>query len=113
MLKAFGVYAVYVPDVERAVEFYEQVLGADFKAELRTENEARGDLHGLPITLVKSPHKHALLWYEVDDIDAAREELRSKATIVLDLHDIPPGRALRFADPFGNVYGVYQRRAAG
>lgn len=113
VLKAFDVYAIYVPDLDRAVHFYERVLGATFKPELRTENEAPGNVHGLPITLVTSPHKHAVLWYEVDDIEAAREELKSKATIVLDLHDIPPGRALRFADPFGNVYGVYQRRAAG
>ena len=45
-----------------------------------------------------------------DDVDASLASvLAAGGRIVVELADYPGGRRFKFADPWGNVLGVYQR----
>lgn len=69
--------AVYSRDLEEAINFYQDNLGARFIAKFDPPGLAFFDFSGVRILLEKAGPK-ATLYFWVDDIDTAYAELRSK-----------------------------------
>ncbi|PKN80875.1 MAG: hypothetical protein CVU47_08525 [Chloroflexi bacterium HGW-Chloroflexi-9] len=109
-LGLLDVITLRVPDVAAALGFYRDTLGAvpieedpPVWARVRLGNVDLGLHQGEPGAGGPEPS------FRVQDIAAVRAHLRRRGVpIALDLHDIPGGVMLVFADPGGNVLAVTQ-----
>lgn len=109
-LGLLDVITLRVPDVAAALGFYRDTLGAvpieedpPAWARVRLGNVDLGLHQGEPGMGGPEPS------FRVQDIAAVRAHLlRRGVPITLDLHDIPGGAMLAFADPGGNVLAVTQ-----
>jgi predicted enzyme related to lactoylglutathione lyase len=122
MLRRIGQIAINVHDLERAVAFYRDALGLPllFRA---PPDLAFFDADG--VWLMLSPpereeldHPSSILYFDVDDILAEHETLRSRG---VPFHDAPhrihaePGRELwlaTFGDSEGNLFALRGWRPA-
>jgi len=110
MLGLLDVLMLRVPDVAAALAFYRDTLGAipieeapPAWARVRLGSVDLGLHEGEPGKGGPEPS------FRVQDIATVRAYLlRRRVPITLDLHDIPGGITLSFADPAGNVLGVTQ-----
>ena len=110
-----------VSDLDRAKEFYGNVLGL----EQLWENPASVRFRCGPVSelsVFRRPGivtEHTLAHFEVDDIEAAVAELEGQGVAFLDYDDGPlattghiarlgPARAAWFRDPDGNTLGLRQ-----
>lgn len=104
-------------DVAVTTAFYVDVLGAHvvdppsaYWARVRLANVDIG-IHARPAA--GSPPYGWEPGFRVPDIAAFKTHLLAHGvTITKDLHDIPGGVTLAFADPAGNAIGVYQYGAS-
>ncbi|MDP2328591.1 MAG: VOC family protein [Dehalococcoidia bacterium] len=109
-LGLLDVITLRVPDVAAALGFYRDTLGAipieedaPAWARVRLGNVDLGLHQGEPGAGGPEPS------FRVQDIAAVRAHLLHRGVpITLDLHDIPGGVMLAFADPAGNVLAVIQ-----
>ena len=54
------------------------------------------------------------VWFEVDDVDAAYDELRRRGyAFNSEPFDIPPGRLVTLNDPDGNIIGLIDNSRGG
>ena len=112
---------VPVTDLERAREFYGSTLGLTLLWE--TPMALRyGCGPGTEISVFRrapTTTEHTLAHFEVDDIEAAVEELASKGVAFVDYAEGPlttsghiaqlgPARGAWFQDPDGNTLGIRQ-----
>jgi len=102
-----------VSDLERAVDFYERVLGLSKKYQFSTY--AGFDCGGVEIGLAPGPpageqEGAPCVDFLVRDVDAAYRTLRERGVRFLkEPHDTPwGGRIALFADPDGNVLQLVQ-----
>lgn len=111
---------IFVPDLEKARQFYSGVLGF----EVETENEKSLSFRGAGCEFVaykcRKPttvgdyanEARAVFVFEVPDLEAAIEKLRAHNATVL--HDTPGenenGRYVAFVDPFGIVHEILETR---
>ncbi len=127
MIKTKGLYhsGIAVNDIDRAVEFYRDVLGMD------VANIARDDLKGLGradmrsgssiVVLFQRPNPierdalaedgvtHQAFFVDGDDFDTAEERMRAAG---VRIHEVPvverrSGRGFYFFDPDGNLLQLY------
>ena len=104
-----------VDDLGQAKTFYGDALGWAFNdygddyAGITDPADPGKEFGGL------NPHSDAprgggvLALARTDDVDAdLANVLAAGGRIVVELHDYPGGRRFMFADPWGNVLGVYQ-----
>ena len=127
MIKTKGLYHSGIPvnDLDRAIEFYRDVLGMD------VANVARDDLKGLGradlrsgssiVVLFQRPNPierdalaedgvtHQAFFVDGDDFDTAEERMR---TAGVRIHEVPvverrSGRGFYFFDPDGNLLQLY------
>jgi lactoylglutathione lyase len=118
-LTNFCVIGIYVNDMERAVEFYCEMLG--FKEAERYDDGCivRLENEGPPVILEKVEKagridypgiSQVVLGIETDNIEMTSEELREKG--VEFLHDKPQifvaGLVMAMRDPSGNVLELLQ-----
>ena len=111
---------IFVSDLAEAKRFYDGVLG--FAIEAETENRLQFAHDGVDFIAFKC-EKNALiedysniarsvLVFEVESVQKALEDLRTKG--VKFLHDRPAenefSRYAAFADPFGNVHEIFERK---
>ena len=104
-----------VDDLEQATAFYAKALGWTFNdyggeyagiQDPRSPGQEVGGLNPHPAT---SRGDGVLALVRTDDADAALASvIDAGGTVTTDLHDYPGGRRFMFADPFGNILGVYE-----
>ena len=120
-LKGIGQILVPVDDVDRAVEFYEGVLGLPLV--MRFPGIAFFDAGGVRLYLATVPEHdfqgRATIYFRVDDVTATLELLESRGAPVRERPDIVFGDAtydlwLAFVtDPDGNQIGLMREAPKG
>jgi catechol 2,3-dioxygenase-like lactoylglutathione lyase family enzyme len=102
----------FVRDLDRAIEFYANVLG--FRLSSR-DAVGRFDLDGVLIELVPtddpgvlSGRGNARLTLLVEDVEAAASNLRSLDVGVSEVRQVSNGRLATFHDPDGNEIVLWQ-----
>ena len=114
--------AVYAKDLEEAISFYRDKLGATFLQKFDPPGLAFFDFSGTRILLEQTGPK-ATLYFRVDDIEAAYEELKANGiTFIGEPHLIfrdeagtfgAPGEEewmAFFMDPSGNTLALATRK---
>ena len=104
-----------VDDLGRAKAFYADALGWAFNdygpdyAGIKDPSSPDHEFGGLNPTTPPTRGEGVLALVRTDDADAARASVvAAGGRIQVDLHEYPGGRRFTFADPSGNVLGVYQ-----
>ncbi len=103
-----------VDDLEQSKAFYEKALGWSFNgygpdyAGIKHPTTG-GEFGGLARQPVASRGEGVLALIRTDDADAALAGVvEAGGRVQLAMHDYPGGRRFTFADPSGNVLGVYE-----
>jgi len=104
-----------VDDLEQETALYAKALGWTFNdyggeyagiQDPRNPGQEVGGLNPHPAT---SRGDGVLVLVRTADIDAALASvIDAGGTVTTELHDYPGGRRFMFADPFGNILGVYE-----
>jgi uncharacterized protein len=104
-----------VDDLGQAKTFYSKALGWTFTdygpdyAGIQDPTRPGQEFGGLSPHTPASRGEGVLALVRTDDAEAALAGvLNAGGRIVVELHDYPGGRRFTFADPSGNVLGVYQ-----
>jgi predicted enzyme related to lactoylglutathione lyase len=112
----FDAVFYYVRDLDRAVAFYEDVLGLTLRSR---DVVARFDLDGVLVELVPTtdPEKlagrgNARLCLAVDDAEQAAADLRRLGVAAGPVERRENGRLATFHDPDGNELALWQGRCA-
>ncbi|WP_108668799.1 VOC family protein [Peribacillus acanthi] len=112
------VIGIYVPDLQKAIQFYTTVLG--FEVHKQYGSKIVTLVHGeLPIVLEESEVSSfnenpipsgVVLGLKTEDIYQTVNRLREHNVdfIVEQPADCPPGKYISFRDPFGNVLEYLQ-----
>jgi catechol 2,3-dioxygenase-like lactoylglutathione lyase family enzyme len=110
--------AVPVTDVDRAKAFYVDHVGFNADHDHVVSDALRfvqltPPGSGCSITIgtgvtEMAPGSQKGLQLVVDDIEAARDELRGRGVQTTDVDDMPWGRFIFFSDPDGNAWAVQQ-----
>ena len=116
--------AVYAEDINASVEFYRDKLSAKFIAKFDPPGIAFFDVGGTRLMLDKNVSK-TTIYFRVEDIDAAYEELKTKGVEFTDtphaIHRDTEGTfgaageeewMAFFNDPSGNLMALAARKAA-
>jgi uncharacterized protein len=106
-----------VDDLGQAKAFYAKALGWTFTdygddyAGIQDPTKPGHEFGGLNPHAASSRGDGVLALARSDDADASLASvLAAGGRIVVELHEYPGGRRFMFADPWGNVLGVYQPR---
>ena len=102
-----------VDDLPQATAFYSKALGWEFNdyggEYAGIKNPAGGEFGGLNPVPATSRGDGVVALVRSEDVDAALASvLAAGGRIHVELHEYPGGRRFMFADPFGNILGVYQ-----
>ena len=104
-----------VDDLEQAKGFYAKALGWSFNdygpdyAGIQDPRTPGQEVGGLSPHTPSSRGDGVLALARTEDADAALASvLDAGGRIVVELHEYPGGRRFTFADPSGNILGVYQ-----
>jgi predicted enzyme related to lactoylglutathione lyase len=104
-----------VDDLEQATAFYAKALGWTFNdyggeyAGIQDPRNPGQEVGGLNPVSVSSRGEGVLALVRAADAEAALASVQAAGgRINAELHDYPGGRRFTFADPWGNVVGVYQ-----
>jgi lactoylglutathione lyase len=107
------VISIYVSDMEKALDFYGNVLG--FEVSKRYGEKIVSLVHdGLPIVLEEhekvSSGSGIVIGLQADDIYQTVEDLKGRGVELLmpEPADCPPGKYISFKDPFGNTLEYLQ-----
>jgi predicted enzyme related to lactoylglutathione lyase/VanZ family protein len=107
-------FELAVDDLEQSKTFYAKGLGwgfNDYGPDYAGIQDPRtgGEFGGLALQAVTSRGEGVLALIRTDDADAALASvLEAGGRVVVAMHDYPGGRRFTFADPSGNVLGVYE-----
>ena len=104
-----------VDDLEQAKAFFAKALGWAFNeyggeyVGIKDPSDPDREFGGLNPVTPPSRGQGVLALARTDDADAALASvLAAGGRIVVELSEYPGGRRFQFADPWGNVLGVYQ-----
>ena len=104
-----------VDDLEAAKRFYAEALGWAFNhygpdyAGIQDPSRPGQEFGGLSPHAASARGDGMVVLARSDDVDAALVSvLAAGGRITVELHEYPGGRRFMFADPWGNVVGVYQ-----
>ena len=104
-----------VDDLERAKDYYAQALGWTFNdyggeyARIKDPSNPDKEFGGLNPVTPSTRGEGVLALARTDDADAALASVRAAGgRIVVELAEYPGGRRFQFADPWGNILGVYE-----
>ena len=104
-----------VDDLPGSIAFYTKALGWTFNdyggeyAGIQDPRNPNAELGGLNPRSVPSRGEGVIVLVRTADADAALASVRAAGgRITTELHDYPGGRRFMFADPSGNILGVYQ-----
>jgi predicted enzyme related to lactoylglutathione lyase len=115
MAHAIDYTELTVDDVEQAKAFYAAALGWTFTdygpdyAGIQDPRNAGQEFGGLSRGTPSSRGEGVLALVRTEDADAALASvLAAGGRIQMEMHEYPGGRRFTFADPSGNILGVYQ-----
>jgi uncharacterized protein len=115
MTNAIDYVELAVDDVAEAKSFYAQALGWSFTdygpdyAGIQDPRTPGHELGGLSAHRPTSRGDGVLALARTADADAALASvLAAGGRVAVPMHDYPGGRRFTFADPWGNVLGVYE-----
>ncbi len=105
---------LWVPttDMNRAVEFYKNLLG--FKLLFKREDWSEFNIGGQRLALCKVDSLHPSrtspgISFTAQPIEQVMQSLRAKGvTFIEELQVYPYGKLVHFQDPDGNVLGLYE-----
>jgi predicted enzyme related to lactoylglutathione lyase len=104
-----------VDDLEQAKAFYAKALGWAFNdyggeyAGIKDRGNPSHEFGGLNPVAASSRGDGVLALVHSDDVEAALASVQAAGgRVVVELHEYPGGRRFTFADPSGNILGVYQ-----
>jgi predicted enzyme related to lactoylglutathione lyase len=104
-----------VGDLEEATAFYAAALGWAFNdyggayAGIKDPDDPDREFGGLNPQPASSRGDGVLALARTDDVEGTLASvLAARGRIVVELHEYPGGRRFTFADPWGNILGVYQ-----
>ncbi len=103
-----------VDDLERSKAFYAKALGwefSDYGPDYAGMKDPRtgGEFGGLNTQAVASRGEGVLALIRADDADAVLANVvEAGGRIQFAIYDYPGGRRFTFADPSGNILGVYE-----
>jgi len=104
-----------VDDLTKAKGFYAKALGWTFNdygpdyAGLQDPRNPGQEFGGLNADGMLAPGAGVLVLARTDDADAALAAVvNAGGRVVKPLYEYPGGRRFMFADPFGNVLGIYE-----
>jgi catechol 2,3-dioxygenase-like lactoylglutathione lyase family enzyme len=102
----FDCFVYYVTDLDRAVDFYANVLGLPMSSR---DTVARFEMAGTALELVATDDRsllsgkgNARLTLVVEDIEAATADLLAQRVPVTDVREEEKGRVASLLDPDGN-----------
>jgi len=114
MFKSLDFMYVPAPDIETSVKYYTQVLGGKLLWKIHA--------HGVWVACIAlaqsekpyvllADHIHDLmLIYQVENLDKATKQLKSKGWKEENRIEIPPGPCCTFRDPAGNALVIYENK---
>ena len=115
MAHAIDYVELAVDDLEEAKAFYAKALGWAFNdygpdyAGIKDPTKPDHEFGGLNPHTPPSRGEGVLALVRSESVDAALASvLAAGGRVVVELHEYPGGRRFTFADPSGNVLGVYQ-----
>jgi predicted enzyme related to lactoylglutathione lyase len=104
-----------VDDLEQAKSFYAKALGWAFNdygpdyAGIQDPTRPGREFGGLNLAPASGRGDGVVALARTNDADASLASvLAAGGRIVVELADYPGGRRFKFADPWGNVLGVYE-----
>jgi uncharacterized protein len=104
-----------VGDLEQAKAFYGKALGWTFNdygpdyAGIKDPRTASGEFGGLSPNTPATRGEGVLALVRTDNADEALASvLDAGGRVAVAMHDYPGGRRFTFADPWGNILGVYE-----
>ncbi len=104
-----------VDDVGQAKTFYAKALGWTFTdygpdyAGIQDPTRPGQEFGGLNLKAASARGDGVVALARTDDADASLASvLAAGGRIVVELNEYPGGRRFMFADPWGNILGVYQ-----
>jgi predicted enzyme related to lactoylglutathione lyase len=115
MVHAIDYVELAVDDLVQAKAFYGKALGwvfTDYGGEYAGIQDPTNPGHefaGLNPHAASSRGDGVLALARTDDVEAAvASVLTAGGRIVVELNEYPGGRRFMFADPWGNILGIYQ-----
>jgi predicted enzyme related to lactoylglutathione lyase len=106
---------IAVDDLERAKAFYAAALGWSFNdyggdyAGIQDPRTPGQEVGGLNPVAASARGDGVIALVRTRDADAALASVvAAGGTVTTELNEYPGGRRFMFADPFGNIIGVYQ-----
>ena len=104
-----------VDDLKQATAFYAKALGWEFNdyggeyAGIKDPSNPGHEFGGLNPHPATSRGDGVTVLARTDDVDASLASvLAAGGRITTELNEYPGGRRFMFADPWGNIVGVYQ-----
>jgi len=104
-----------VDDLVEAIAFYTKALGWTFNdyggeyAGIQDPRNPGAEVGGLNPHPASSRGDGVIALVRTADADAALASVRAAGgRVTTEMHDYPGGRRFMFADPWGNILGVYQ-----
>lgn len=114
-IRGIDFVAYQVRDLDRAVEFYRDMLG--LKLESRWQNVyAEFDVAGTAFGLLagqEPAHASGVVAFNVPNMDQAVAELEQKGVKCHHVEDTPVCRMGSFTDPDGNDFMLHEKLKAG
>lgn len=109
----FGHQLIMVADIEKSVDFYTRLLGFTIRPAkpLADGRPFVAFHHGIALIAGREAEHRQIdhIAFEVDDVRAMREHLRSaEVPFFIDLHNGPYGLTIYVADPDGTKVELYQ-----
>jgi predicted enzyme related to lactoylglutathione lyase len=114
MFKSLDFLYVPAPDIESSVQYYTEVLGGKLLWKIHAYGAwvacielSRADK---PYILLADhiQKNDTMLIYQVENLDSAIEQLKSKGWKEENRIEIPPGPCCTFRDPAGNALVIYE-----
>ena len=117
MVKDMAFVAYSVRDVPRAIAFYRDTVGlrpgasfGDHWAEFDVGSATFGIGDGTPLGI--QPGSSFAATFEVDDVRAEQQRLKSAGVPVTDINESPVCWSCFVTDPEGNRFGLHQRKTS-
>jgi predicted enzyme related to lactoylglutathione lyase len=114
IFKSLDFLYVPAPDIESSVQYYTQVLGGELLWKIHAYGVwvACIELSNASkpyVLLADHIHKNdVMLIYQVENLDNAIKQLKSKGWKEENRIEIPPGPCCTFRDPAGNSLVIYE-----
>jgi predicted enzyme related to lactoylglutathione lyase len=115
MFKSLDFLYVPAPDIESSVKYYTQVLGGELLWKIHAYGVwvacvALSKAEEKPYVLLADHiHKNdVMLIYQVENLEDATAQLKSKGWKEENRIEIPPGPCSTFRDPAGNALVIYE-----